>query len=256
MAPTRSSLRSFAWRSRRWPRRRHQPAAATHGGAVPAGQPLPINPREPITSIANQESSNYKTQKMVCSNIVISQGSTRVTADHAAARAVQFPEQPLDIHRQRAHRCSAARQPALGPGDGGVPQQSHHQRDGQRQPGGIRAGAARAVWAWRRAMRIRSCMTSARAPCVLTKDAWVSDGHNEMSAPSISYSIREQKVLANSPGASQGVHIAHHATIRAEARLAAKELPTEQGCGGRAGAGGAPCTGAGGRRQTSSPRSS
>src|SRR6185437_2521208 len=42
---------------------------------------------------------------------------------------------------------------------------------------------------------------------LLTNDAWISDGHNEMSAPSISYSIREQKVLATSSGASQGVHI-------------------------------------------------
>ena len=51
---------------------------------------------------------------------------------------------------------------------------------------------------------------------VLTNDAWISDGHNEMSAPSISYSIREQKVLATSAGASQGVHITHHAAVRAE----------------------------------------
>jgi lipopolysaccharide transport protein LptA len=42
---------------------------------------------------------------------------------------------------------------------------------------------------------------------LLTNDAWISDGRNEMSAPSISYSIREQKVLASSAGASQGVHI-------------------------------------------------
>src|SRR5690348_2522722 len=42
---------------------------------------------------------------------------------------------------------------------------------------------------------------------LLTNDAWISDGRNEMSAPSIAYSIREQKVLATSSGASQGVHI-------------------------------------------------
>jgi hypothetical protein len=54
---------------------------------------------------------------------------------------------------------------------------------------------------------------------LLTKDAWISDGHNEMSAPSIAYSIREQKVLASSAGASQGVHI----TITPQA--APKEAP-------------------------------
>src|SRR6185312_5122447 len=42
---------------------------------------------------------------------------------------------------------------------------------------------------------------------LLTNDAWLSDGRNEMSGPSISYNIREQKVQATSPGGSQGVHI-------------------------------------------------
>jgi lipopolysaccharide export system protein LptA len=46
-----------------------------------------------------------------------------------------------------------------------------------------------------------------RGTVLLTNDAWISDGRNEMSAPSIAYSIREQKVLATSSGASQGVHI-------------------------------------------------
>ena len=46
-----------------------------------------------------------------------------------------------------------------------------------------------------------------RGTVLLTDDAWISDGRNEMSAPTIAYSIRDQKVLATSSGASQGVHI-------------------------------------------------
>jgi lipopolysaccharide transport protein LptA len=42
----------------------------------------------------------------------------------------------------------------------------------------------------------------------LSNDAWLSDGHNEISGPELVYSIREQRVQATTaPGTDDKVHI-------------------------------------------------
>ncbi|MGA8095090.1 MAG: lipopolysaccharide transport periplasmic protein LptA, partial [Steroidobacteraceae bacterium] len=183
------------------------PAAATHGGAAPAGQPLPINPREPINVDCKSGVVNYKGQTMICSNIVISQGSTRVTADHARGTGgVNFQNSHWiftgNVHIEAPPRGSLRSDQATvefrnnritsATVDGSPAEFEQELASGL----GMEKGHADQI-----------VYDVTQGTVVLTKDAWVSDGHNEMSAPSISYSIREQKVLANSPGASQGVHI-------------------------------------------------
>jgi lipopolysaccharide transport protein LptA len=150
---------------------------------------------------------DYKTNTMVCRNVVISQGSTRVTADHARgtggldfrnsrwtfAGNVQIEAPPRGSLRSdqatvefRDNRIASATIT-------GNPAQFEQQRADDL---GMEKGHADQIM-----------YNVDQGTVLLTKDAWISDGHNEMSAPSIAYSIREQKVLASSAGASQGVHI-------------------------------------------------
>jgi lipopolysaccharide transport protein LptA len=175
------------------------------GGAAPA-QPLLINPQQPYHFDAASCDTNYKTQAMLCKTVVLSQGNTVVHADQAHATCmsctdsrwtflgnVRIDAQPrgnlrsdqaiVELHNNRIVRATAS----------GNPAEFEQQRADDL---GMEKGHADQI-----------VYDVSQGTVVLTNDAWVSDGHNEMSAPSISYSIREQKVLANSPGASQGVHI-------------------------------------------------
>ena len=183
------------------------PPPPTRTGAVPAGQPLPINPQEQVNVYCKSGGVNYKTQTMVCSNVVISQGSTRVTADHARGTGgVNFQNSHWtftgNVHIEAPPRGSLRSDDATvefrdnriaGATVNGNPAEFEQQRLGDL---GMEKGHADQI-----------VYDVSRGTILLSKDAWISDGHNEMSAPSISYSIREQKVLATSGGATQGVHI-------------------------------------------------
>ncbi len=178
---------------------------APRAGSAPA-QPLLINPQQPYHFDAVSCDTNYKTQAMLCKTVVLSQGSTVVRANQAQATCmtcqdsrwtfqgnVRIDAQPrgnlrsdqaiVELHNNRIVRATA----------NGNPAEFEQQRGDDL---GMEKGHADQI-----------VYDVSQGTVVLTNDAWVSDGHNEMSAPSISYSIREQKVLANSPGASQGVHI-------------------------------------------------
>ena len=185
------------------------PAAQTRANAPLPGQPLPINPREQVHVDCQSGGVNYKTQTMVCSNVVISQGSTRVTADHARGTGgLNFQNSHWtftgNVHIEAPPRGSLRSDDATvefrdnriaGATINGTPAEFEQQRAGDL---GMEKGHADQI-----------VYNVDRGTILLSKDAWISDGHNEMSAPSISYSIREQKVLATSggTGATQGVHI-------------------------------------------------
>lgn len=183
------------------------PAPPSRADAVPAGQPVAINPREQVQISCKSGAVNYKTQTMVCSNVVISQGSTRVTADHArGSGGVNFQNSHWtftgNVHIEAPPRGSLRSDDATvefrdnriaGATVNGNPAEFEQQRAGDL---GMEKGHADQI-----------VYDVGRGTILLSKDAWISDGHNEMSAPSISYSIREQKVLATSGGATQGVHI-------------------------------------------------
>jgi lipopolysaccharide transport protein LptA len=179
--------------------------AAPRAGPPPA-QPLLINPQEPYHFDAASCDTNYKTQAMVCRSVVLSQGNTVVRANQAQAICmncqdsrwtfqgnVRIDAQPrgnlrsdqaiVELRDNRIVRATV----------NGNPAEFEQQRADDL---GMEKGHADQI-----------VYDVSQGTVLLTNDAWVSDGHNEMSAPSISYSIREQKVLASSPGASQGVHI-------------------------------------------------
>ena len=212
MAPTRSNHRSLRLLCLALaPLAAHAatsaPPAPARGGTTPVGQSLPINPHEKIKVDCASGGVDYKTNTMVCRDIVISQGSTRVRADHARgtgglnflnsrwtfAGNVQIEAPPRGSLRSDQATVQFRDNRIAGATITGNPAEFQQQRLGDL---GMEKGHADQI-----------VYDVSQGTVLLTKDAWISDGHNEMSAPSISYSIREQKVLATSAGTTQGVHI-------------------------------------------------
>ena len=191
-----------------------------HGATASLSQPL--NPQQKINVDCASGKVDYKTHVMVCRNIVISQGSTRVRADHARgtgglnfensrwtfAGNVQIDAPPRGSLRSDQATVEFRDNRIAGATITGNPAEFEQQRADDL---GMEKGHADQI-----------VYDVDQGTVLLTKDAWISDGHNEMSAPSIAYSIREQKVLASSAGASQGVHI----TITPQA--APKAAPPKQ----------------------------
>lgn len=182
-----------------------QTAPAPH--ATPAApQALIINPQQPYHFDAASCDTDYKTHAMVCKSIVLSQGNTVVRADQAEATCmncqnnrwtfkgdVRIDAQPsgnlrsdqatVEVRDNRIVRATVT----------GSPAKFEQQRAGNL---GMAKGHADQI-----------VYDVGQGTVLLTNDAWLSDGRNEMSGPSISYNIREEKVQATSPGGSQGVHI-------------------------------------------------
>jgi lipopolysaccharide export system protein LptA len=181
-------------------------APAGGGGPLAAGPRLPINPREKMHVDCKSGDVNYKAQTMVCRNVVISQGSTRVTADHARGTGglnfqnsrwtftgnVLIEAPPRGSLRSDQATVQFRDNRIAGATITGNPAEFEQQRGDL----GTEKGHADQI-----------VYDVEQGTILLSKDAWISDGRNEMSAPTISYSIREQKVLATSGSSSQGVHI-------------------------------------------------
>ena len=179
-------------------------AAARSDAAV--RQPLSLNPQQKINVDAASQQLDYKTNTVVFRQIVVSQGATRVRADHASATGLNFENSRWtfqgNVQIDAPPRGSLHSEQATvefrdnriaGVTITGNPAQFEQQRADDL---GMEKGHADQI-----------VYDVDQGTVLLTKDAWISDGRNEMSAPSISYSIREQKVLATSSGANQGVHI-------------------------------------------------
>jgi lipopolysaccharide transport protein LptA len=181
------------------------PVAAPGTGAATAQAAL-INPQQPYHFDAASCDTNYKTQAMVCKSVVLYQGNTKVRANQAEAICmncqdsrwtfqgnVRIDAQPRGNLRSDQATVELRNNRIVRATVNGNPAEFEQQRADDL--GTERGHADQIVY------------DVTRGTVLLTNDAWISDGHNEMSAPSISYSIREQKVLATSAGASQGVHI-------------------------------------------------
>jgi lipopolysaccharide transport protein LptA len=181
-------------------------AAPPHGPARGAAPPMLINPQQPYHFDAASCDTNYKTQAMVCRHVVLSQGNTVVRADQAQAICmncqdsrwtfqgnVRIDAQPRGNLRSQQATVELRDNRIVRATVSGNPAEFEQQRADDL---GMERGHADQI-----------VYDVSQGTVLLTTDAWVSDGHNEMSAPSIAYSIREQKVLATSGGASQGVHI-------------------------------------------------
>jgi lipopolysaccharide export system protein LptA len=185
--------------------------AATAGTAAARGedtvrQPLSLNPQQKINVDAASQELDYKTNTVVFRQIVVSQGATRVRADRARATGLNFENSrwtfqgnvQIDAPPRGSLRSELATvefrdNRIAGVTITGSPAQFEQQRADDL---GMEKGHADQI-----------VYDVNQGTVLLTNDAWISDGRNEMSAPSISYSIREQKVLATSSGAHQGVHI-------------------------------------------------
>lgn len=169
-------------------------------------QPLSLNPQQKINVDAASQELDYKTNTVVFRQIVVSQGATRVRADHARATGLNFENSrwtfqgnvqidapPRGNLRSEQATVEFRDNRIAGVTITGKPAQFEQQRADDL---GMEKGHADQI-----------VYDVDQGTVLLSNDAWISDGRNEMSAPSISYSIREQKVLATSSGAHQGVHI-------------------------------------------------
>jgi len=179
---------------------------ALPGGDAAARQTSPVIPQQKINVDAASQELDYKTNTVVFRDVVISQGATRVRADRARATGLNFQNSRWtfqgNVQIDAPPRGSLRSDQAMvqfrddriaGATITGNPAQFEQPRADDL---GTEKGHADQI-----------VYDVSQGTVRLNHDAWISDGRSEMSAPSISYSIREQKLLASSSGASQGVHI-------------------------------------------------
>ncbi|HET7758170.1 MAG TPA: lipopolysaccharide transport periplasmic protein LptA [Steroidobacteraceae bacterium] len=179
------------------------------GAALPAVTAAAPEPpaQQPISVDAASSEVDYKTNTVAFRNVVISQGNTRVQADHAQAAGLNFAnsrwnfEGHVHIEAEQHGRLSSdqatvefrdnhiARATVTG-----KPAEFEQQRAGSDQ---IARGHADQIE-----------YDVSDGTVRLADDAWVTDGQNEISGPVLVYNIREQRVqAAAAPGSDQRVHI-------------------------------------------------
>src|SRR6185437_12313738 len=167
-------------------------AGTTAAPGTDARQPLSLNPQQKINVDAASQELDYHTNTVVFTQIVVSQGATRVRAEHAHATGLNFENSrwtfqgnvQIDAPPRGSLRSEQATvefrdNRIAGVTITGNPAQFEQQRADDL---GMEKGHADQI-----------VYDVNQGTVLLTNDAWISDGRNEMSAPSISYSIREQK---------------------------------------------------------------
>jgi len=184
-------------------------AAALAGGAAAAPVPPPAPPPtpQPINLDAASTEVDGRTNTLVFSDVVISQGATRVQAEHAHATGLNFAnsrwtfEGKVRIDAEQ-HGNLRSDQAVVEFRDNhiaratvtGKPAEFEQQRTDSGQL--ARGHAGEIVYDLN------------DATVRLTDDAWLTDGQNEISGPLLVYNIREQRVqAAAAPGTDQRVHI-------------------------------------------------
>jgi lipopolysaccharide transport protein LptA len=190
-------------------------AAVAHGAAAPlpvAAAPLPVAAavparQLPITVDAASSEVDYRTNMVVFSQVVISQGAMRVQADHAHASGLNFANSRwtfdghvrIDAEPRGSLRADQAvvefrDNHILRATATGKPAEFEQPRGDSQQL--ARGHAAEIVY------------DVHEGTVRLSNDAWLSDGTNEISGPLLVYNIRAQRVqAATQPGSDQRVHI-------------------------------------------------
>src|ERR1700730_17273061 len=182
-------------------------AAELRGAAAPA-PPLALRPgQQPITVDAASSDMDYRTNTLVFSDVVISQGATRVQADHAHATGLNFAnsrwtfEGKVRIDAEQ-HGNLRSDQATVEFKDNriaratitGKPAEFEQKRTDSDQMARGHAG------------EIIYDLNDGTVR--LTDEAWLTDGQNEISGPLLVYNIRAQRVqAAAAPGTDQRVHI-------------------------------------------------
>ena len=161
----------------------------------------------PVELTAKSSEVDYTNNTLVFTDVVISQGGTRVSADHAHATGLDFVKSTwtfdgrvridapprgslradsavVEFKNNRIERATAK----------GLPADFEQTREGSDQ---IARGHANQIVYDVNDGTLR-----------LSEDAWLSDGQNQISGPSLVYNVRAQRVQATTqPGSDQRVHI-------------------------------------------------
>jgi lipopolysaccharide transport protein LptA len=181
-------------------------AAAAAGPAAAAALTQPSR-QLPITVDAASSEVDYRTNTVVFSQVVISQGAMRVQADHAHASGLNFANSRWNfeghVRIEAEPRGSLRADQAvvefrdnhiLRATANGKPAQFEQPRADSQQ---IAHGHANEIVYDVNEGTVR-----------LSEDAWLSDGTNEISGPLLVYNIRAQRVqAATQSGTDQRVHI-------------------------------------------------
>jgi len=184
-------------------------ATGTPAAAAAKTPPLPGAPTSqlPITIDAASASVDYKTNTLEYSQVVISQGPTRVQADRAHASGLNFAnsrwtfEGNVRIDTEPSGKLRAD-QAVVEFRDNhisravvtGKPATFEQERPATQQ---VARGRANEI-----------VYDVIEGTVRLSNDAWLSDGQNEISGPLLVYNIKAQHVqAATAPGTSERVHI-------------------------------------------------
>ena len=182
--------------------------ALASGAAAAPAPPAALQPGQPPINLeATSTEVDGRTNTLVFSDVVISQGATRVQADHAHATGLNFAnsrwtfEGKVRIDAEQ-HGNLRSDQAAIEFRDNriacamitGKPAEFEQKRADSDQ------------MARGRADEIVYDLNDGTVR--LTNEAWLTDGQNEISGPLLVYNIREQRVqAAAAPGTNQRVHI-------------------------------------------------
>ena len=182
-------------------------AAALAGGAAAAPAPAPPPAQQPINLDAASTEVDGRTNTLVFSDVVISQGATRVQAEHAHATGLNFANSRWTFDGKvridaEQHGSLRSDQATIEFRDNriaratvtGKPAEFEQQRADSGQL--ARGHAGEIVY------------DLDDGTVQLTNEAWLTDGQTEISGALLVYNIREQRVqAAASPGTDQRVHI-------------------------------------------------
>ena len=184
-------------------------SAATHIASV-SKDSLPPASKEARKLPIDVESSHvdYKGDTVVFKDIVITQGETRVQADHAHATDIDDFQNSRWTFEGNV-RISGEQHGSLHSDQAVVEFRNNHISKAT-------INGNPAEFEQKRADTDQTARGHARqivydltdGTVVLSNDAWLSDGHNEISGPQLVYNIREQRIQASAePGSDQRVRI-------------------------------------------------
>jgi lipopolysaccharide transport protein LptA len=177
-------------------------------GCTLAARALALAPaQQPISVDAASSQVDYRTNTVVFTQVVISQGATRVQADHAHATGLDFANSrwnfdgnvQIDAADQGSLRSDAAvvefRDNHIARATiTGKPAQFEQKRADSDK---VARGHADEI-----------IYDVAAGTVRLRRDAWLSNGQNEITGPLLVYNMHEQRVeAATAPGTGEHIHI-------------------------------------------------
>ena len=196
-------------------------SAATHIAAVTKNSvPAPSKDARKLPIDVASSKIDYKGDTVVFQDVVITQGDTKVQADHAHATGLEnfdnshwtfdgnvringeqhgslkSDQAVVEFRNKYISKATITGNPA------------EFEQKRTDTPEVARGHAHEIVYNVTDGTVRLSNDASRDDPCGKRCDAWLSDGHNEISGPELVYSIREQRVQATTqPGTDDKVHI-------------------------------------------------